>query len=164
MTEERELLGALIGLARATDGNTHPTESTWRIMREGLAAAGGGLPAEKSGELTERVREEKRKLVPRCSVCASPCGRNRDHDLTELLREPPELRSLKALLLFGVMGLARRGPSAPGAGEADAGRFFARVLFALGEELDREDLMPLVLETGERCLGSLSLPERDPEA
>lgn len=35
---EARLLGALIGLARATDGNTVRTEETGRLMRAGLAA------------------------------------------------------------------------------------------------------------------------------
>lgn len=36
--ENTRLLGALIGLARATDGNTVRTEETGRLMRAGLAA------------------------------------------------------------------------------------------------------------------------------
>lgn len=31
-----ELTGALIGLARATDGNTTPADSTWKTMLKGL--------------------------------------------------------------------------------------------------------------------------------
>jgi len=39
---EARLIGALIGLARATDGNTVRTEETGRLMRVGLAAGYGG--------------------------------------------------------------------------------------------------------------------------
>ena len=35
---EARLIGALIGLVRATDGNTVRTEETGRLMRVGLAA------------------------------------------------------------------------------------------------------------------------------
>ena len=31
-----ELTGALIGLARATDGDTHPDANTWRLIVDGL--------------------------------------------------------------------------------------------------------------------------------
>ena len=31
-----ELTGALVGLARATDGDAQPTAQTWKIMVEGL--------------------------------------------------------------------------------------------------------------------------------
>ncbi len=47
---ETRLIGALIGLARATDGNTVRTEETGRLMREGLAALRHG-----KGSLSERA-------------------------------------------------------------------------------------------------------------
>ena len=40
MGGKNALTGALIGLSRATYGDTEPDERTWRLLAEGLAALG----------------------------------------------------------------------------------------------------------------------------
>ena len=52
---EIRLLGALIGLARATDGNTVRTEETGRLMRAGLAAL--TAPTRGKTALSERAAD-----------------------------------------------------------------------------------------------------------
>lgn len=52
---ETRLIGALIGLARATDGNTVRTEETGRLMRAGLAAL-------THGEWNLRERADAREM------------------------------------------------------------------------------------------------------
>ena len=138
------LTGALIGLSRATYGDTKPDERTWRLLKKGLLAlAGDGR--EELAELTGRVREEKKRLVPRCSVCASPCGRNADYDMALLESDPAETRALKAAILAEALALAAK----PGSGGEEEGRFLAKALFAVGEEWDADLLRP-ILEEAER--------------
>ena len=67
---ETRLIGALIGLARATDGNTVRTEETGRLMWAGLAA----LRKNAHQTLVEKIHAEKRILAPDCATCGAPCG------------------------------------------------------------------------------------------
>lgn len=145
MGGKNALTGALIGLSRATYGDTEPDERTWRLLAEGLAALGGEAEEKALEALTGRVREEKKRLVPRCSVCASPCGRNADYDMSLLTSAPAEVRELKAAILTAAQELAAK----PGSGGEQGGRFLAKALFAIGEEWDADLLRP-ILEEAER--------------
>ena len=139
------LTGALIGLSRATYGDTKPDGRTWQLLKKGLLALAGDSREEELAELTGRVREEKKRLVPRCSVCASPCGRNADYDMALLESDPAETRALKAAILAEARTLAAK----PGSGGEEEGRFLAKALFAVGEEWDADLLRP-ILEEAER--------------
>ena len=136
------LTGALIGLSRATCGDTKPDKRTWGLLREGLLALAVNRTEEELAELTGRVREEKKRLVPRCSECASPCGRNADYDLSHLASAPAEVRELKIAILAAARALAAK----PGSGGEEEGRFLAKTLFALGEDWDGEMLRPVLTE------------------
>ena len=140
------LTGALIGLSRATYGDTEPDERTWGLLSEGLLALAGDRTEEELGELTRRVREEKKRLVPRCSVCASPCGRNADYDMSLLTSAPAEVRELKAAILTAAQELAAK----PGSGGEEAGPLLAKALFAIGEEWDADQLRPILKEAAQR--------------
>ena len=145
MEGKREALaGALIGLSRATYGDTKPDEGTWQALAEGLTALNGEEEADMLGALTERIREEKRRLVPRCSVCASPCGRNADYDMALLKEAPAEVRELKGAILAALRTLA--GKNAGAAIGEEKGRFLAKALFAVGEDWDAEHLRPILEE------------------
>ena len=140
------LTGALIGLSRATYGDTKPDGETWRLLAEGLSALAGDRTEEERKVLTERVREEKKRLVPRCSVCASPCGRNADYDMALLESAPAEVRELKAAILTAAQILAAK----PGSGGEERGRFLAKALFAVGEGWDADLLRPILADAQER--------------
>lgn len=138
MTEaQKALAGALIGVARTTDGHARPTEETFRILREGLTALSGGLEAEQLEALTERVREEKFNLVPGCRWCASPCGHNADFDLRELDGQSDGLREMKYRLLEGLEALAAQVPG------DEANSLLCEGLFLIGYAQTREELLPL---------------------
>ena len=79
-----KLTGALIGLARATEGNEHVvSNSTAAVIVEGLFATLTNVNFDNDSLLAimERVDIEKRKLVPECYKCASSCGKYRFNDL-----------------------------------------------------------------------------------
>lgn len=137
---QSRLVGALIGLARATDGNAHLiSEASTSVVIESLTAENSVTILE---GLLRRVKEEKRNMVPDCFTCASPCGRNNDYDLRELEKEPERIRSLKNLLLAGIREMAadyRRTP------ETDS--FFYKALIAVGMEgWSPEGLEAIILE------------------
>lgn len=134
-----QLTGALIGIARAVDGNEHLISvSTDKIVREGLAAA---LPhadwkEDSLSDLIRRAEEEKRKLIPLCYECASPCGKNNNYDMGRLYTAEEDICSLKLLLLSGIRSMAAYACRAAALGRTDheADRFFYQALFVIGEE------------------------------
>ena len=90
----RELIGKLIGLARATEGNEH-------LIRESLFTL---IRASLSQEIDEKkliklCDEEKKYLVPDCFSCMCPCGRTSDYDIEELEEESGVGRDLRAIIL-----------------------------------------------------------------
>ena len=147
-----ELTGALIGLARATQGNTQPTERTYRLLIKGLLFTNPcvGLKAEALRELKDAVRAEKKRLVPRCWECKSPCGRNEDYDLKKLREADEDISSLKSLLLCGLRSVAACAlqTAAPGCSDQAVNEFLAKALCAIGEDLSMEQLLPIALEAG----------------
>ena len=161
-----QLVGALIGIARATDGNEHLiSDSTDKIVREGLAAT---FPGAESGDdslsaLIQRAEEEKKKLIPLCCECAAPCGKNHNYDMRRLCRAEEDVRSLKLLILCGVCGMAAYACRAAALGHADdeVNRFFHQALFAVGEEsFGMQELLPVVSKFGEMELRCLTLLEQ----
>ena len=102
------LTGALIGLARATDGNEKVTKDTWHLMASALFATltNVNFSAEDIERFTNDVHAETARLVPDCSCCQSPCGHNADYDMQKLWTAQEDIRSLKSLILFGIRGMA----------------------------------------------------------
>ena len=74
-----ELTGALIGLARACENNAK-TDATDRIIIEGLftTITNVNFNDDTLRAMIKRIREEKFRIVPGCSNCASPCGNTSD--------------------------------------------------------------------------------------
>ena len=90
----KELIGKLIGLARATEGNEHLlSDSIFSLIKVSLSGDG------KDEELIKLCDDEKRKLVPDCFSCMCPCGRTSDYDLNELASKSGEGRDLRVLIL-----------------------------------------------------------------
>ena len=77
----KELIGKLIGLARATEGNEHLIrESLFTLIRASLSQDIDDK------ELIKLCDEEKKYLVPDCFSCMCPCGRTSDYDIEEIKR------------------------------------------------------------------------------
>ena len=159
-----ELTSALIGLARATDGDTPVNADTWRLMITGLftTVTNVNFNEKTIRELIDRVHAEKERLVPNCSSCSSRCGRNDDYDMNLLWNAQEDVRSLKSLILFGVRGMAAYAHHAMVLGYADeaVNRFFAKALFAIGEDWDMDELLPIVMEVGEKNLKCMALLDK----
>ena len=159
-----QLTGALIGLARAADGDTLATPNTWRLMIEGLFTTVTNVSFNEKTirTLIDRVHEEKARLVPGCSGCGSRCGRNDDYDMNLLWNAQEDIRSLKSLILFGVRGMAAYAHHAMMLGYADeeVNHFFAKALFAVGEDWDMDALLPIVMEVGEKNLKCMALLDK----
>ena len=134
---ETRLIGALIGLARATDGNTVRTEGTGRLMRAGLAA----LRKNAHQTLVEKIHAEKRILAPDCATCGAPCGKTADYDIKQWKNEAEPVQEQKWLLLKRLVEVAVACSDS-----AEVDYFLTKALFALGESWEAEWIAALVKE------------------
>lgn len=106
------LLGELIGLARATEGNEHLiTPAVTAVVIRCLAAA--EQPEDNLESLLTLVEDRKRGMVPNCFSCAAPCGRNNAFDLQKLREEPVDIQTKKREILEGLQALAADGSERP---------------------------------------------------
>ena len=161
-----KLTGALIGLARATEGNEDlVTADTHKLVLEALftTITNVNFNNETINALIERVEAEKKRLVPRCYSCASACGRNDDYDMNMLWEADEDIRSLKSLILFGIRGVAAYAYHALVLGYTDesVNNFFFKALFAIGmKDWGMDELLPIVLEVGEINLKCMALLDK----
>lgn len=158
-----ELTGALIGLARASYGN-RPAASTHRALIEGLftTVTNVNFNEETIRKQIETVTEEKNTLIPRCGECGEPCGKNDNYDMKRLWDTDEDIRSLKSLILFGLRGMAAYAYHALVLGYEDdeVNAFFYEGLFAVGEDWDMEQLLPVVLKVGKINLKCMALLDK----
>lgn len=159
-----ELTGALVGLARVAGNAPGVNAGTWQLMIDGLftTVTNVNFNAKTLHELIDRVHEEKARLLPGCSDCASACGQNDDYDMAQLWNAQEDIRSLKSLILFGARGMAAYAHHAMVLGYTDeeVNRFFAKALFAIGEDWGMDELLPLVMEVGEKNLSCMALLDK----
>lgn len=148
-----KLIGALIGLARATDGNEHLiSASSTEVVVEALDAVRSGADEETMLRLLARTDEEKRKMVPNCFVCEAPCGRTSEYDMQCLLKADEKVRFLKNIILSGICDAAAkfRCDAAQYGRDAESERFFYKALIVTGiDEFCAEDLLPVAAELAE---------------
>ena len=158
-----KLTGALIGLARAAEGNV-PGPSTDKVIIEGLftTVTNVNFNNETINALIDRVHEEKHKLVPDCESCGSPCGRTEDYDMKGIWEADEDIRSLKSLILFGIRGMAAYAYHAAVLGykDAEVNKFFYKALFVIGENWKVDELLPVVMEVGEVNLKCMALLDK----
>ena len=156
-----ELTGALIGLARAVEGNEHlVNEEMDQLVLEGLftTVTNVNFNDETLKILIYKIENEKKKLVPNCFTCSGSCGRNDNFDMNTLWTTDEDVRSLKSLILFGIRGMAAYAYHASVLGYTDEtiSKFFYKALFAVGmKDWGMDELLPIVLEVGEvnlRCM------------
>lgn len=156
-----ELTGALIGLARATEGNEQlVTEEMNQLVLEGLftTITNVNFNDEILKLLIDKIEDTKKKLVPNCFTCSDSCGRNNNFDMSTLWTTDEDIRSLKSLILFGIRGMAAYAYHASVLGYTDEtiSKFFYKALFTIGmKDWGMDKLLPIVLEVGKvnlRCM------------
>ncbi len=160
-----KLTGALVGLARAAEGNGDiVTKDTDRLIIEGLFATitNVNFNDETVSALIDRVHAEKDRLVPSCLSCASVCGRNEDYDMRSIWDGDEDIRSLKSLILFGIRGVAAYAYHASVLGYTDeeVNKFFYKALFTIGTDWGMDELLPVVLEVGKVNLKCMALLDK----
>ncbi|MBR3972781.1 MAG: hypothetical protein IKJ99_02375 [Oscillospiraceae bacterium] len=128
-----KVIGALIGLARATDGNEHLiSEDVTAVIIEALTSS--------DNQILEKIDEEKRKMVPGCFACANPCGRTAYFDFAELQKADEEVCCLKMQILKSLQQLAHSQEN------ADQVLFYKGLIVVGMEDYSAEDLRPVAQE------------------
>lgn len=159
-----ELTGALIGLAHTTDISGEIPDKTWELLIEGLfmTVTNVSFDAEAIRRQIELTHQQKNVMVPRCGSCTSSCGRNDDYSLRNVWDADEDIRSLKSLILFGLRGMAAYAHHARMLGYKDpeVDRFFGEGLSAIGQNRTAEQLLALVLKTGEINLKCMALLDK----
>ena len=145
------LTGAMISLARTAEDNPKADKSTYHLMIRGLftTVTNVNFNAKTVEALINEVYAENGRIA-KCGNCGE-C--NSDYDMDKLWHEADEdIRSLKSLILFGIRGMAAYAYHALVLGKEneEVSRFFAKALIAVGSCMGMNELLPLVLETGQR--------------
>ena len=158
------LTGALIGLARASEGKDRSPEAD-RIIVKGLFATLTNVSFDDSAlnELLAEAGRLKHSLSPMCGSCTADCGRTEDFDMNRLWSEDEDIRSLKSLILFGMRGMAAYAYHAMVLGHEDRGvmDYFYKGLFAVGYDgYTVQDLLPIVMELGAVNLDCMAMLDR----
>lgn len=158
-----ELTGALIGLARASQGHQMKA-STHKAMIEGLftTLTNVNFNSETIQTQIETVRRERKSLITSCDGSTFHGDSNYEYDMTRLWTEDEDIRSLKSLILFGLKGIAAYAYHALvlGYSDKDVNNFFYEGLFAVGEDWNMEQLLPVVMKVGEVNLKCMALLDK----
>lgn len=161
-----KLTGALIGLARAIEGNEELINNdTYKLIIEGLftTVTNVNFNNQRISEYIQNIENEKQRFVPNCACCQSSCGRNKNYDMSNLWNADEDIRSLKSLILFGIKGMAAYAYHAMVLGYTDeeVNRFFYEALFSIGmDDFGMEELLPIVMKVGEINLKCMALLDK----
>jgi len=158
-----ELIGALVGLSRALNGD-RPDRETHTVMLRGLLSAAKFLPASEAmaAEQIRDVMDKKNALIPNCLNCASPCGRTLNYNMNLFWNSEELVRSLKTVLLTGLcqMSVYVYHAMTLGYSDPDVDIFFYEGLFAIGENWNQEFLLPVISKLGNMQIKCMDLFEK----
>ena len=172
-----ELTGALIGLARVMnsgaeipvghprmmDGSADADTDTWCLIIEGLftTVTNVNFNEKTLRELITRVQDKKASLMSVRSVSATSVPTD-DYDMEKIWNAQEDIRSLKSLILFGIRGMAAYAHHALVLGYTDeeVNCFFVKALCAISDNSGMDELLPIVMEVGEKNLKCMALLDR----
>ena len=177
-----QLVGAMIGLARAAEGVECPGDRVYRTVIEGLFTTLTNVSFDDDAiraqiEKTHREKERllaapvKKSAGPRekaagesgvaeNAACAAASVQDTDdYNLGLLWDMDPDIRSLKSLILFGLKGMAAYAYHALmlGASDETVNRFFLTGLREIAKDGTVESLLPTVLKVGEVNLTCMAM-------
>ena len=177
-----QLVGAMIGLAKAAEGVECPGDRVYRTVIEGLFTTLTNVSFDDDAiraqiEKTHREKERllaalvkksagpRKKAVGESGVaenaaCAAASVQDTDdYNLGLLWDMDPDIRSLKSLILFGLKGMAAYAYHALmlGASDETVNQFFLTGLREIAKDGTVESLLPTVLKVGEVNLTCMAM-------
>lgn len=149
-----KLTGSLIGLAKTVKEN-YPTDQTAKLIIEGLftTLTNVNFNNETIENFITEIQQEKQRISNNPAT---------DYDLQKIWQDNEDIRSLKSLILFGLRGVAAYAYHAMVLGytNEDINNFFYEGMSVLADDLTVEDLLPIVMKTGEINLKCLELLDK----
>ena len=117
-SHKKQLLGALIGLARASESKTI-SDTAGAAYIDGLAMTRcfssesfSDIPTESEVlAMLDRLHNEKALMAPDCAACQYPCGRTFDYDMDEVACASKALREEKLHLIALLETIANLTPA-----------------------------------------------------
>ena len=168
-----QLVGAMIGLARAAEGVECPGDRVYRTVIEGLFTTLTNVSfdddairaqiekthREKERLLAAPVKKRPREKAAGESGAAASLQDTDDYNLGLLWDMDPDIRSLKSLILFGLKGMAAYAYHALmlGASDETVNQFFLTGLREIAKDGTVESLLPTVLKVGEVNLTCMAM-------
>ena len=147
-----ELIGALIGLAKAAESG-NPTPQTDELIIKGLftTITNVNFNNETIKETVTEIESEKGKISSE---------KFDNYDMENIWNADEDTRSLKSLILFGIKGMAAYAYHSLALGKTDdtVTAFFYTALRTLSENKTQDELLETVLKTGEvnlKCMAML---------
>ncbi|MBR0325377.1 MAG: hydroxylamine reductase [Selenomonadales bacterium] len=150
-----KLTGALIGLARAAEGNEALiTPATDKLILKGLftTVTNVNFNNETIQAIIDDIHAEASRL--------SGSGKVHDYDMEQLWNAHEDIRSLKSLILFGLRGMSAYTHHSAVLGYTDDAilAFFYQGLRAIGQDdWGMNELLPIVMKLGEVNLTGMAL-------
>ncbi|MDD3997322.1 MAG: hydroxylamine reductase [Sphaerochaetaceae bacterium] len=148
-----DMTGALIALAKAVDGKKR-NSSTDLLMIEGLftAITNVNFNNETIQVLIDKITADQAGY----GSCEAP------YTMNDLWNDQEDIRSLKSLILLGLRGMGAYAYHARVLGFVDetVNDFFFSAMKAIGTSNDADELLSLVLKTGEVNLACMELLDR----
>ncbi len=149
----QQLLGALIGLSRASESK-EILESSGIALIQGLALAYDPVWEQadslipdswkKSAEqMIQKLHVEKALMAPDCAACQYPCGRTADYDMAETLEASETLRDAK-LHLLSLLG--KIAANTRGNGTQELRQFLSDALFQISCTYEAGQLTSLIAD------------------
>ena len=177
-----QLVGAMIGLARAAEGVECPGDRVYRTVIEGLFTTLTNVSFDDDAiraQIEKTHREKERLLAAPVKKSAGPREKaagesgaaenaacavasvqdTDDYNLGLLWDMDPDIRSLKSLILFGLKGMAAYAYHALmlGASDETVNQFFLTGLREIAKDDTVESLLPTVLKVGEVNLTCMAM-------
>lgn len=158
------LIGSLIGLSKVVE-KAKKTKNTDNLIIEGLftTITNVNYDNEFIQAMIDKVNAEKNSLKKSC--CSNDpdcCKDDENYDMNKIWSDNEDIRSLKALILFGIKGMAAYAHHALALGYIDdeVNDHFYKALRAIGSDYGMDELLPLVLKTGEVNLKCMELLDK----
>lgn len=111
----REVLGAVVGLAK-TCGNNPYTDDTIKLICDILLRLYTNCDVEgnvlydisetEASQFIEQLHKEKYNISPSCAVCQARCGNTDDYDISLILDEESDKLEIKEELIYHAVKLA----------------------------------------------------------
>lgn len=145
-----ELIGALIGLAKSVKPGKADAKTDELVIKALFTTITNvNFNNESVNRIKADVEKEKTGYSPQP-----------DYDMKNIWNDNEDIRSLKSLILFGIKGIAAYAYHAYILGKTDdsVNGFFYDALCAIGEDTSADELLSLVLKTGEinlKCMAML---------